>query len=71
MSRLDCAAGRAEALDEAAAQEDALRQQLTDAQEAVLAAEAESDELQRSVNAAAATHAAMAQLRETDAQLQR
>lgn len=63
--------GRAEALEQAAVQQDALRQQLAEAQESALVAEADRDELQRSADAAAATHAAMAQLRETDAQLQR
>ena len=66
----DCA-GRAEAAAEAAAREEALQQQLLDAQAAALAAEAEREALQQSVDGAAATHAAMAQLRETDAQLQR
>lgn len=64
-------AGRAEALAEATAREDALRGKLNAAQEAALAAEAARDEAQAALDASAGTEAAIAALRENDARLQR
>ncbi len=64
-------AGRAEALGEATAREDALRGQLNAAQEAALAAEAARDEARAALDASACTEAAVAALRENDARLQR